>query len=510
MLFNSYGFILAFLPVCLLAYHGFRAAGLHEAAISSVLLLSFVFYGYAEPQHLLVLLGSIVVNYGIGRELLKQPRDSASGLWLLVGGIGFNLGLLGVFKYLGFFATNVEALTGAQLNLPALVLPIGISFYTFQQIGYLVDCRRGKAQDRGPLRYAFFVSFFPQLIAGPIVHHAELLPQLDRNRRQRLALDLAVGLTIFTAGLFKKVVLADGMAWPAGAMFDTVAATGQAPDLITAWGGALAYSLQIYFDFSGYSDMAVGLGRMFGIRLPVNFASPYKARSIIEFWRRWHITLSRFLRDYLYLPLGGSRRGKHRRYANLLLTMLLGGLWHGAAWTFVLWGAAHGVMLALNHLWRDLAAPRLGVRMPVGLGRALTFLGVVLAWVPFRSADLSTMLLVYEGMLMPSRIMVPESLAALAGLVPALTVGDLALPSEQAKWIPLLLAFVWLTPNIYEVMRAATPALGSPGYPATFVAEWARWPRWRPSNAWSIAAALLFTTCLLKLNDISAFIYFQF
>ncbi len=247
---------------------------------------------------------------------------------------------------------NLNAAAGLDLALGTVVLPIGISFFTFQKIAFLVDAYRGRVDRLNFIDFVLFVTFFPQLIAGPIVHHSEVMRQF-RDQTPLSTQTVALGVTIFTIGLAKKVLLADTAALFASPLFDAVAA-GARPDMLAAWGSALAYTAQLYFDFSGYSDMAIGGGLLFGIRLPVNFASPYKAESIIEFWHRWHITLSRFLREYLYIPLGGNLKGPSRRFVNLLITMLLGGLWHGAGWTFVVWGALHGFYLVVNHLWRAL------------------------------------------------------------------------------------------------------------------------------------------------------------
>ena len=509
MLFNSFAFIFLFLPLSLLAFYLLRRFDRPVLAWHAVLLASLLFYAIGEPVYVLVLIGSIVMNYGIGQLLLRSKRGSSRRWWLAAFGVAANLGLLGLFKYLGFLAINLDRLFGWQVTVPALALPIGISFYTFQQIAYVVDCYRGLASSGGPFRYAFFVAFFPQLIAGPIVHHAELVPQLGREPRQRIGLNFAIGLTLFAAGLFKKVVIADTLATPSHLVFDEMAGQGISPDLITAWCGLLAYTLQIYFDFSGYSDMAVGLARMFGLRLPINFASPYKAQSIIEFWRRWHITLSRFLRDYLYLPLGGNRRGGARRYGNLLLTMLLGGLWHGAAWTFVLWGGLHGLMLVINHLWRDAMRPRRSSGLGRFFGCVVTFFCVSLAWVPFRAPDLQAVAVLYRALLHPGNLMVPEGWAQAATIL-GLPTGAFPLQTETMLLLVPCLLLVWCAPNVYEIARVASPALASPAYPATFPGQWGRWPRWRISMVWSIATALLFATSLLKLNDPSEFLYFQF
>jgi D-alanyl-lipoteichoic acid acyltransferase DltB (MBOAT superfamily) len=507
MLFNSYPFLLVFLPLALVLFHGLLRSGRRTAAVLALTVMSIVFFGYEHPQNVALLLGSVAANFAFGAAI-SRTGQTAGRRGLLAAGIALNLGLLGYFKYAGFLVLNLDRLAGLQVPVPAVALPLGISFYTFLQIAYLVDRYRGLAATDDLLRYTFFVSFFPHLIAGPLVHHAELVPQLDRNLRRRLGLAMASGLTMLVIGLVKKVIVADGFALGSSPVFDTVHADGVTPDLLSAWTAASCYTLQIYFDFSAYSDMACGLSRMFGLRLPINFASPYKAHSLIDFWRRWHITLSRFLRDYLYFPLGGGRRGRLIRYRNLLLTMLLGGLWHGAGWTFIIWGAIHGVLLAVNHAWQEATPAGL---VPAWAGRLLTFLVVLLAWVPFRSADLPTALRMWSGMLGGGGIVLPDRLAPLLGVLPMAEPGRMIVPLDfLLLWIPMGLAVVWLLPNTYELMRVTNPVIATPGYPATYPAHWARWLRWRPNPLWTVVTALAFTACLLKLNDVSEFIYFQF
>ena len=298
----------------------------------------------------------MVFNFSAG--LVLSRAAAAHRHRLLVLAVAGDLALLGYFKYAGFLVGTADQFLGGAWPIPAIVLPLGISFFTLTQIAFLVDTARSQARDYKFTHYLLFVCYFPHLIAGPILHHKELMPQLDRADIVRFSpRRLALGLSYFTIGLFKKTVIADALSPYVGRVFDG-AAQGMAPSGAEAWGAVLAYTLQLYFDFSGYSDMAIGLARMFGVRLPLNFDSPYKAVSIIEFWRRWHMTLSRFLRDYLYIPLGGNRHGTVRRYVNLLLTMLIGGLWHGAGWNFMLWGGLHGLYLAVNHLWRALVGER--------------------------------------------------------------------------------------------------------------------------------------------------------
>src|SRR5438477_21454 len=330
MLFNSYAFILGFVPMTLLLFHGLRGAGFARSSIGLLALLSLVFYGWWNPIYLLLIVPLMLVNFALAARIV--PRDGRrphAARPLLVLGIVLNLATLGYFKYANFFVDNLNAVAGLDLALGTVVLPIGISFFTFQKIAFLVDVYRDRVDRLDFIDYVLFVTFFPQLIAGPIVHHSEVLPQFRRHGGVSGRM-LTMGLTIFAMGLAKKVLLADTAAAFATPQFSSAAA-GTRLDLLAAWSGALAYTAQLYFDFSGYSDMAIGAALMFGIRLPVNFASPYKAASIIDFWQRWHITLSRFLRDYVYIPLGGNRRGVPRRYANLIFTMILGGFWHGAA-----------------------------------------------------------------------------------------------------------------------------------------------------------------------------------
>src|SRR6201995_72807 len=379
MLFSSYPFLFQFLPATVLA---FAAASRHSPRAGIMVLAgaSLFFYGAWRPIYLLLLIASVAVNFTLGLRMENPLRRRVIG----TSGVALNLAVLCYFKYTNFIFDSLNTLTGAPLPFFNIILPLGISFFTFQQIAYLVDVMRGARVERDIVSYTLFVSFFPHLIAGPLVHHAEMIPQFKRGRTSRSAALAARGLAIFAAGLFKKVVIADNLAQfvsPVYAHLDS----GGAVTPGWAWLSTLSYAFQIYFDFSGYSDMAVGLALLFGIRLPVNFRSPYKATSIIEFWRRWHITLSRFLRDYLYIPLGGNRLGEQRRYVNLLVTMLLGGLWHGAAWNFVIWGGLHGIYLGINPRWRA-GRGEAPASMPAkALCGALTFSAVVIAWVFFRA-----------------------------------------------------------------------------------------------------------------------------
>ncbi|MCP3904996.1 MAG: MBOAT family protein [Planctomycetes bacterium] len=488
MVFSSFTFMLLFLPVCLVGFwllaHG-RGRGI--AATLWLAACSLVFCGWGDPFDLVPLLGSVVVNYLLGRVLETIP---ALGLRraVLAGGVTLNLALLGYFKYTGFFLTQL----GFDPNGPGVpvVLPLAISFYTFQQIAYLVDVHRGRTHEHRFADYCLFVTFFPQLIAGPIVHHRDMLPQFVRRVFRFRAEDVSVGIGFFVIGLTKKVLVADTLAGPVAAVFDS----GGAPGFLEAWLGALAYTLQLYFDFSGYSDMAIGLGRLLGVRLPFNFHSPYRAASPSEFWRRWHMTLSAFLRDYLYIPLGGNRHGRGRRYLNLMVTMLLGGLWHGAAWTFVLWGGLHGLALMAHHAWRAVTGTRLG---PGGFGRifagrVFTFGVVVFGWVLFRAQDFPTAGRVYAAMLGANGV--------------SLELG--AISDTIAMLIAVLLVVVWCVPNTQQLMRRYRPGLE----PAP---RWDGWPpvgrwRWRPIAGWGLLMAALTLVALMHNARVSDFIYFRF
>ena len=447
MLFNSEIFVFAFLPTVWLGYRALQLSGLTRAAVAWLVFCSLVFYAWFEPVYVLLIISLIIFNYVASIVLLRLR--SARRLCLGFA-IAANLAVLGYYKYANFFIANVDALTGLEIPIQTILLPIGISFFTFQKIAYLVDIYRGKASEYNFLDFCLFVSFFPQLIAGPIVHHAELIPQFRSQMGSRLSnTDLAGGLLLFTIGLGKKVLLADVVASWANPVF-AAAHVGHGIDALSAWCAVLAFTFQIYFDFSAYSDMALGLAMLFGIRLPMNFDSPYKATSIVDFWRRWHITLSRFLRDYVYIPLGGNRRGRTRRYVNLMLTMLIGGLWHGAAWTFVIWGGLHGLYLAVNHAWQA-SRGRLG--LPEGclgasgpwLARALTFVSVVAAWVFFRAQSLDAVTMIFQGL-------VGAAPAAATGAYPATDPGQLAV-------LLALVAGAMLLPNSLELTAAFRPAI---------------------------------------------------
>jgi alginate O-acetyltransferase complex protein AlgI len=496
VLFNSFPFIFAFLPITLLGYELLRRRGLQRAKKIWLIAASCVFYAYWSAAFLALLFVSIAVNFFVGRRLQSIARESgASSRGLLIAGLIWNLSLLGYFKYANFFIDNFDAAFGLHVEIARIVLPLGISFFTFQKVAFLVDSYRNKVEPHTFIDFALFVMFFPQLIAGPIVHFGEVIAQFSRQTTPPAADRYAVGVTVFAIGLAKKVLVADTFAIHAGAFFDAAAA-GYAPGLLEAWIGMLCYTLQIYFDFSGYSDMAIGLAWMFGIRLPINFASPYKAQSIAEYWQRWHVTLSRFLRDYVYIALGGNRHGATRQNVNLMATMLIGGLWHGAAWTVVLWGAMHGAMLVVHRIWEQSSFGARHAMRPM-VATTVTFIAVLVAFVAFRAADLATMMGIYRGLFGGNGTSLWQTTWAIQQPVAAAALG-----------IAGLIA-VWALPNTQEWLGSASPGLASPGYPATSVTGSGRFG-WRPDPRYGLAFALLLFTCFVKLNDVSPFIYFQF
>jgi D-alanyl-lipoteichoic acid acyltransferase DltB (MBOAT superfamily) len=389
VLFNSYEFLLAFLPLAVLGYFALNRAG-RLGGNAFLVLASLFFYAWWRSEFLLLLAASIVVNFAAGREIVRRAAEGRPRKALLAAGIAFDLAVLAYFKYANFFAENVATLLGLAVPRLEIVLPIGISFFTFTQIAFLVDAHQGKAAEPEFTNYALFVTYFPHLLAGPILHHREMMPQFADASLKRVDWDnVARGLALLAIGLGKKVLIADPLAAWANAGFAAAATLST----LDAWIALACYTLQIYFDFSGYTDMALGMALMMNIRLPENFDSPYRATNLRDFWRRWHMTLMRFLRDYVYIPLGGSRRGELLTAAFLVATFTLGGLWHGASWTFVLWGLANGVGLVVVRLWS-----RAGFRLPAPVAWAITFLAVMLGWVLFRSPDLATARAMYEAL----------------------------------------------------------------------------------------------------------------
>lgn len=516
MLFNSYEFILIFLPITLIVFFLIGDRGHHRIAISWLVGASLFFYGWWNPAYLALILISIIVNYVLGIALSNHDDwERKKRKQLLIIGIAANLALLGYYKYANFFIDNANQLFGTGVPLEPILLPLAISFFTFQQISYLVDAYEHKTREHNFLHYCLFVTFFPQLIAGPIVHHREMLHQFASKTIYRFNhAHMAVGLTIFFIGLFKKVVLADTLAYHATLAF-SAASSNVVLTLFEAWRGALAYSFQLYFDFSGYSDMAIGLAYMFGILLPLNFNSPYKATNIIDFWSRWHMTLSRFLKDYVYIPLGGNRKGTRRRYINLMLTMLLGGLWHGAAWTFVLWGGLHGLFLVINHAWHALRR-RLGHDLShsgwlaTWGGRLLTFIAVTIAWVFFRAEDSTVAFSILKSMVGLNGIVWPnvELGTQLKELLTNMGWEFMPLAYfEGAKdlvVVGVVLMVVWLLPNTQELIGSYRPVLETDGAVKQGKLQW------KPTTGWMLVIVLIGLISILKLSEMSEFLYFQF
>ncbi|MDN5211674.1 MBOAT family protein [Fulvivirgaceae bacterium BMA12] len=376
MLFNSPEFLFCFLPIVLIGYFSLNHFNQIDLAKGWLFLASLFFYSWWNPMYLPIILGSMLFNFFVGKALNKQ-KDSNSKRWILIAGITFNLSLLIFFKYTDFLIENINSLTAGHISLLHITLPLAISFFTFQQIAYLVDSYQGLTGTYNFFNYGLFVAFFPQLIAGPIVHHSEMMPQFYTEENKNFSYENFVkGLYVFFMGLGKKIIIADTFAIFANHGYGNTASL----TMLDGWITSLSYAGQLYFDFSGYTDMAIGAALMFNIKIPINFNSPYKALSIQDFWRRWHITLSRFLRDYIYIPLGGNRNGEFKTLSNLMITFIIGGIWHGAGWTFVFWGFLHGAGLIIHRLWQ-----KTGLKMPNIIALILTFNFVNVAWVFFRA-----------------------------------------------------------------------------------------------------------------------------
>lgn len=516
MLFNSFNFLVFFLPLTLVLFFWI---GRYNGRLARLVLavMSFAFYAYWDLRFLPLLVGSIAVNYLMGGSIAASMAKSRlpRAKMACVIGIVLNLTLLGFFKYANFFVDATKSLVSYPADLPHIVLPIGISFFTFTQIAFLVDAYAGKVSEYNFWDYALFVSYFPHQIAGPILHHHEMMSQFKSIDRSHWSWGtFQVGLLVLGIGLMKKILFADPLADLADPVF-SAAQYGGGVQFFEAWCATLAYSLQLYFDFSAYSDMAIGISFMFGIRLPINFNSPYKSTSIIDFWQRWHITLSRFLRDYLYIPLGGNRNGNFRRYLNLLCTMALGGLWHGASWNFLVWGGLHGIYLVINHAWRILTVGRYRSFTSnqaiafKGSAWLLTFFSVMVAWVFFRAPTLDAAFHMLHIMSGSDGIAVPPSFSdwAISG-------GYLMARSDWLGSFPaarggvllfILLAVCLLAPNIQELFREHQPALlhGAPMGPQGRF-------RWRPSIRWAVAVAIGTGIALSRLGNDSQFLYFNF
>lgn len=466
VLFNSYEFIFLFLPIILCGYFMLNRQS-SEWGHYWLVLASLFFYGYWNPAYLGLIGFSICVNFCFGRYFIYGKNTKIP----LCLGIIFNIALLGYYKYTDFFITNINQLFGFQYAMHNIVLPLGISFFTFTQIAYLVETYRGKVNNHHFASYVLFVTYFPHLLAGPIIHYEDVMPQfLDKRLKYVNWENMSRGMFLFSLGLFKKVIIADGLAVWADSGY--MALEKMDLNMIAAWATALAYTFQLYYDFSGYTDMAIGISLMLNIKLPINFYSPYKAASIIEFWRRWHITLSSFLRDYLYIPLGGNRKGLFQKCVNIFVTMLIGGLWHGANWTFVLWGGTHGLGIVCNHLFRAL---NLSINKWIGI--LMTFLFVNFAWVLFRAPDCAQALKMYSNMLVWHGYEI--SLNALPAAMPD---GR----KEIVVEVFLFIVAVFL-PNSLEIVRYM-----------------------KMNRKWAVLAGAVLSVAICFLTKNTSFLYYQF
>ena len=468
MLFNSYEFICVFLPVVLIIYFLLARFRYTKVATAFLVLASLAFYAYWDKRYVLLLVFSIVFNYKMGSYIELYRKKS-----LLVFGIAVNFVLLGYYKYTGFFLSSLNDVFHSGFLVPTIVLPLGISFFTFTQTAYLIDAYRGETKKYSFLSYSLFVTIFPHLIAGPIIYHKDMIPQFSRLKNFIFNYNnFALGCTFFIIGLYKKTIIADSISPWVQAAF----ANCQGLSFLEAWVGAIGYTLQLYFDFSGYSEMAIGLGLLFNFKLPVNFHSPYQACSMIELWRRWHITLSVYLKNYLYIPLGGSRYGRVRQMINVFVTFLLGGIWHGAGWTYVLWGALHGAFLVINHMWR-----RVGKPLPDTLAWCLTFLSWVVTLVVFRASSVADALAMIKTMFNFGTIFSAGSYGVQLG---QLRFGG----NEALVLLAVLMVVVRYSKSVPELLDG-----------------------FQPNLKWAVGIAILFVMSLITLSGrVSEFLYFQF
>lgn len=493
MLFNSYYFVLYFLPIVLFCYYGAHHLGnktgkdlWHKAALWVLAVASFVFYAYDNLYYLALLAGSILVNWLISLYMNKSASDKNRKV-TLVFGILVDVAVIFYFKYYDFFISNMNALFKADFNLRHIVLPLGISFFTFQQISYLVDTFRGETKEYSFVEYVAFVSFFPQLVAGPIVLHGELITQYRDESRWKISADsLANGLYVFAMGLFKKVIIADKfgqvVTW---GWLDINGRTSLDMMLIM-----LFYTFQIYFDFSGYCDMAIGIAKMFSLELPINFNSPYKAVSINDFWKRWHMTLTRFLTNYIYIPLGGNRKGKIRTYINIMIVFLVSGIWHGANWTFILWGVLHGFLQVLNRVFK-----KVWDRVPKCIAWFITFVLVNLLWVMFYAGSVS------EGWLVWSKIFSFESMKLSADIPILFIMNDVNMLLGMLGPIGALSAtyYQWFM-VVYIILAFVICLCGKNLHEEEF----------KPSLGKAILASVLMIWAVISFSGVSTFLYFNF
>lgn len=512
MLFNSTEFLFLFLPTVYLGFLLLQSTRRPRLVMAWLTASSLLFYAWWNPSYLFLLILSTVVNYNLGAHLSRAGREGGRG-WLAAG-IAFNLGLLGYFKYANFFLDNVSVLFDAGWNFEKIILPLAISFYTFNQITYLVDSRKGVTEPHGFLEYILFVSYFPHLIAGPIVHHSDLLTQFERlGTAENTGRNLVIGLSILMIGLFKKVVVADTFALFSSPVF-SLAAFEQPIYTLDALAGIFSYAFQLYFDFSGYSDMAIGLSCMFGIMLPVNFFSPYRAQNISDFWRMWHATLSRFLRDYVYMPLGGFACRAGRQRWNLFATMFAGGVWHGAGWTFVGYGILHGIYCVAHQLWRIKVSGPMGLvrnRYYGAAAQLVTFLVVVFTLALFRSDSVATTQYLLSRLFVPGELSFVPAYMDRVGDFGIFKIESIVRESQHATLVVFgllaaALAACWMLPSTAQLFQRQQVMIAKPaaGRPAMIQLEW------RPSRRWAFFVAALFTMSFLTLGEVSEFLYFQF
>lgn len=486
MLFNSYIFILFFLPITLIGYYVLNHYGKELLAKSLLLVMSLWFYAYFEITYLFIILGSIGVNYGISKCLNRDEKNIKRKIILAVG-ILLNVAVIFYFKYFDFFLENVNYILGTGFVERNILMPLGISFFTFQQISYLVDSYRGETCGYTFLDYALFVSFFPQLVAGPIVLHGEMISQFNDKAKKKLNQEaLAKGIWLFATGLFKKVMIADTLGKAVTFGFDNVENLVGA----NAWLVMLCYTLQLYFDFSGYCDMAIGIANMFHMELPINFNSPYKATSLTEFWQRWHMTLTRFLRDYIYIPLGGNRKGEIRTLINIMIIYLVSGIWHGAQWTFVVWGLAHGLVRVLEKVCEG------GLKKtPKFLRWMGTFLFVNLAWVMFRAENLQDAWCFYRNMWKG------WDAGLQAGLLETFEMLEFTYIVEH---VPVLTAFVGNYPWVYMAVAIVLPLM------LVLFAKNCHEKEFKPTLGNACGSIVLLVWSIMTFSGVSTFLYFNF
>lgn len=519
MLFNSPGFLFVFLPITLVVFYYVRQTFSNQLAYSFLGGASILFYGWWEPWYTVILLVSIMGNYAFHVLIVGRHAKGLNTRWVLISGVMLNLSMLGWYKYFTFLLINSNEYLGTDYQVLTIVLPIGISFFTFQQIALLVDSSSPTMRRYSFSSYFVFISFFPQLIAGPIVRHDDLIPQFA-NKEPPITEYFTIGLSILIIGLFKKLVLADTLAIYADPMFFDVS-NGFDPTFFEAWASVLCYTFQIYFDFSAYSDMAIGLAYLFGIRLPLNFYSPYKAVDIIDFWRRWHITLSEFLRDYLYKALGGNRKSSYRKYTNIFLTMLIGGIWHGAGWNFMVWGLLHGGYVCVAHFWKSIRR-RYGLPgIPYYLSVLMTFLCVSMAWVFFRAPDMDTAMRVLEGLGgLNGFALSPIYGIVLGPIEPVLSAMgwrfDYYPPHfagiEVVLLIGLCIIICLLLPSTYEVFNEKNIIFRKPDNMTENQSSTIglNAVKWNLTWAWALGLGIMAGLGVMFLFRVSPFLYFQF